>query len=161
MYRIPSLAVLLVALVGLTACESTSAPETEDAKLSDVLAEPVEVVESVHGAHGGPEFKGARLATTPEQLKAMGEAGESLGEVDFGQHSVVVVSLGEQPTTGYWARIDSVALQGETLIVSYTANKPAEAAGQALTQPFAAAVVAVTGVTEVVENPTQVTGEDF
>ncbi|NIP43538.1 MAG: protease complex subunit PrcB family protein [candidate division Zixibacteria bacterium] len=68
-------------------------------------------------------------------------------DIDFDEDIVVGVFRGEQPTTGYWVRLDSVYIQGDEQVVAVTANAgPSEdrAVLQVLTQPFFLAAVAKT-----------------
>ena len=64
-------------------------------------------------------------------------------ELNLDQHSVILLSLGEQATGGYAADIIALQRSGDELFVQGTATAPAEqtAATQAKTYPFAAVVV--------------------
>ena len=65
--------------------------------------------------------------------------------VDFGQSTVIVISMGQKPTPGYAVEVpeDSAVLQGETLIISSVWQQPAEGAilAQVLTSPCVAITV--------------------
>lgn len=68
-------------------------------------------------------------------------------DINFDKEIVVGVFRGEQPTTGYWVRLDSVYIQDNEQVVAVSANEgPSEdrAVLQVLTQPFFLAVVAKT-----------------
>ncbi|MEM7624973.1 MAG: protease complex subunit PrcB family protein [Planctomycetota bacterium] len=63
--------------------------------------------------------------------------------LDLDQHSVILFSLGEQPTAGYAADILALQLKGSELYVQGTAAapKPDTAVAQQLTTPFCAVAV--------------------
>jgi len=64
--------------------------------------------------------------------------------VDFGQHQVVLISMGTQPSSGYAVTIDSVEDSGNQVIVKATFHKPGNgcAGFAALTTPFLFAEIA-------------------
>ncbi|HEQ99016.1 MAG TPA: protease complex subunit PrcB family protein [candidate division Zixibacteria bacterium] len=69
-------------------------------------------------------------------------------DIDFDEEIVIGVFRGEQPTTGYWVRLDSVYVAGDEQIIALTANAgPSEdrIVLQVVTQPFLIAAVAKTG----------------
>jgi hypothetical protein len=86
---------------------------------------------------------GAWLITSAAELDATGSEELRGLNVDFDTHSLVVVALGEKPTGGYWARITGVQVKGDALFVQAVANRPGpkDAVTQAITYPYAAAVV--------------------
>lgn len=65
--------------------------------------------------------------------------------IDFGQLTVIVISMGQRPTPGYAVEVpeDSAVLQGESLIISSVWQRPAEGAilPQVLTSPCVAFTV--------------------
>lgn len=63
--------------------------------------------------------------------------------VDFSKHSVVLFSLGEQPTGGFAADINGLQIKGNQLYIQATAIAPGDGATttQALTYPYCAAAV--------------------
>ena len=68
--------------------------------------------------------------------------------VDFGQSTVIVISMGQKPTPGYTVEVvaGSAMLQGETLKISSIWQQPAEDAilAQVLTSPCVAIMVSTT-----------------
>ncbi|MEO1237961.1 MAG: protease complex subunit PrcB family protein [Planctomycetota bacterium] len=61
-------------------------------------------------------------------------------KVDFARHSVILLSLGEQPTGGYAAEITALQVKGNEVFVQATATRPGPEATvtQAITYPYAA-----------------------
>ncbi len=68
--------------------------------------------------------------------------------IDFGQSTVIVISMGQKPTPGYAVEVleDSAVLQGESLNISSVWRQPAEGAilAQVLTSPCIAITVSTT-----------------
>ncbi|MFP4144332.1 MAG: protease complex subunit PrcB family protein [Phycisphaeraceae bacterium] len=108
--------------------------------------EPVQIVETASGQQAQAVSEAAAepivLIRDEADLQAMGLE-ELPVEADLAEQDVVLATMGEQDTGGYWVRIDGIQRLGNTLYVQATFNAPAEDATttQALTYPFAAAVI--------------------
>ncbi len=74
--------------------------------------------------------------------------GDEETAIDFGQSTVIVISMGQKPTPGYTVEVvaGSAMLQGETLNISSIWQQPAEDAilAQVLTSPCVAIMVSTT-----------------
>ncbi len=74
--------------------------------------------------------------------------GDEETAIDFGQSTVIVISMGQKPTPGYTVEVvaGSAMLQGETLKISSIWQQPAEDAilAQVLTSPCVAIMVSTT-----------------
>lgn len=150
---------LAVTLTGCGGGNKATGP-TSDVGLP-IAAEPVEIVDKTRGDQPAFSMPGAILIKTSEDLAAEGLDGIEGLNVDLASHDVIVVSLGEQPTGGYWTDITGAQLVGDTLWVQATVNRPADSDGvtQAITYPFAAASIANTTATRVHLEPREVIGQ--
>lgn len=142
-------AALLCPAMMLTGCKTGNDGKMDSA--ADVtLAEPVEVVERKSGNSSALESIGVMLVKTQAEYDAMGDDQIYPG-VDFLAHDLVIAALGEQPTGGYSIEITAVQQEGDTLFVEGVTSQPGDAAvTQALTYPYAAAVIPNTDATIVV-----------
>jgi len=74
--------------------------------------------------------------------------GDEETAIDYGQSTVIVISMGQKPTPGYTVEVvaGSAMLQGETLNISSIWQQPAEDAilAQVLTSPCVAIMVSTT-----------------
>jgi hypothetical protein len=124
--------VLLVGLFSLPGCETRP---TEMPYQTMSLAEPVDLLYKAVGGH--PSLK-------------------------FNNESVVLATLGEMPTAGYWINITSINQVGDALFIYGQANRPGtdEMAGQVLTYPYCAVVIPRTGATTVRDEIDSVEGQD-
>lgn len=104
----------------------------------------------------------ARLVTNRAELDAIGSRTLSRTDVDFAIQSVVVLTMGRCMTGGYWVRITAIEREGDRLIVYGIANAPGIDAmvTQAITYPFAAAVIDRTAAREVVMRVDSVRGRE-
>lgn len=116
-----------------------------------VLADPVAILDSKTGNSDALKSIGVQLVKTQEQYEALGDAA-IFADVDFEANDLIIVSLGEQATGGYSVEISALQLEGETIVVVGKASAPGADAvvTQALTYPYAAAVIANTEATIVV-----------
>lgn len=130
-------ATLSLVMVALTACGSKQTT-TQNGVLG---VEPVAIHSRVTGSSDKLTEPAVYLINDATTLENIGAKQLSDINVDFDTQSLVVLSLGQCPTGGYWAHIDGVQILGETIIVQGTANKPDGTTTQALTFPFEAAVV--------------------
>ena len=77
-------------------------------------------------------------------FSASNEPDEEASALDFGQISVIVISMGQKPTPGYAVEVPegSAVLQGESLNISSVWQQPAE--GAILPQVITSPCVAIT-----------------
>ena len=115
------------------------------------LAEPVTILESKSGSSDAFKTIGRMLIKTQADYDALGKPDLHPG-IDFEANDLVIVALGEQPTGGYAIEITAIQEEGDTLFVVGSSSEPGEDAvvTQALTYPFAAAVIPNTSATLVV-----------
>ena len=143
MHRSLPLAIAAVLLVG---CQTdTSRQDVAGPGLERV--QPVSIVEQVLGDDPALDTAAVRLIDSQQQLDDLGVTRLNQLNINFARHQLVIASLGEQPTGGYWAHIDAVQRVGDVLYVEGRANRPGpdDAVTQAITHPFAAAVIERTG----------------
>ena len=80
-----------------------------------------------------------------QYLSVSGGPDDEATVVDFGRSTVIVISMGQQPTPGYAVEVleDSAVLQGGSLNISSVWQRPAEGAilAQVLTSPCVAITV--------------------
>ena len=100
----------------------------------------------IHEHVAGDDLKMAEpaaLVNSREQLDALGHEGLSALSIDFSSQSLLVVTLGQKPTTGWWVRIDSAQLDGPELYFQGVASAPgqAQAVSPKVTYPYAAVVI--------------------
>lgn len=83
------------------------------------------------------------LVNAVEELESLGSFELAKQEIDFDHHSLVLLTLGENPTGGYWARITGLQQEGRLLYVQALANRPGEdqAVKQELSFPYDAVVI--------------------
>lgn len=148
-------AALLGPAVALVGCSSDGQPapakKKPEAKL--ILAQPVEIVDSTTGdSKALKNLVGVMLIKSKQQYDKLGDDTIAPG-IDFEKHDLVIAALGEQPTGGYSITIDALQLEGDKLVVVGKASAPAADAStiQALTYPYAAAVIENTTATRAVQ----------
>ena len=93
----------------------------------DAMDQPVQgitVIRQIAGNDPALTATGAMLITSADELMATKSKELLKLDVKFETESLLVVSLGEQPTSGYWAWISGVQKQGSDLWVQGTANRP-------------------------------------
>lgn len=156
--KLVALAVMLT-LPAFVGCES--APDEMPYTTMD-LAQPVGILHSVVGGHPGLTQPGLKLITSQAQLDALGEDDLIGRPVNFNNEAVVLATLGEMPSNGYWINITSVYQEGDTLQVYGQANRPSGDAmtGQVLTYPYCAVVVQRSGATTATDQIESVEGMD-
>ena len=83
------------------------------------------------------------LINTRDELDALEHERLSALNVDFRRRSILIVALGEKPTSGWWVRIDSAQRHGSDVYFQGVVSAPGEAqvVNPALTYPYAAAVI--------------------
>lgn len=129
----------------LTGCGSDPVAQTTVTKPT-MMADNVPILAKVSGQQ--IQIENSSLAILDQAAFAeMGLASlfqEQGVEVDFAKHSVVLFSLGQQPTGGYSADIVALQAKGSDLFVQGTAVAPGQSdtTTQAITYPFCAVAVA-------------------
>ena len=136
------------ALVGCKGDGGSTAPSDS----GSALAQPVTILERVNGNSDALTTIGKMHIQTKQAYDALGDADIFPGEIDFDQHDLVIVALGEQPTGGYSVNIESIQLQGGELAVTgkATAPGPDDVTTQALTYPYSAVLIPNTAADKVV-----------
>ncbi len=110
------------------------------------LAEPVAILQSSTGnSQALANVAGVRLIKTQADYDKLGDATIAPG-INFDEQDLVLASLGQQNTGGYSVSITALQLEGDTLVVVGKAKRPGadDIVTQALTYPYAAAVIANT-----------------
>jgi hypothetical protein len=128
---------------------------------SDMLAQttPIEIVSQSTGNAQALAEPTVKLVKNQQQLDMLGlEVPQS---ANLSEHDLVVHALGQQNTGGYWVRIKAIQKVGNRLYVQSTINKPGadQTVSQAVTYPYAVAVIPQTEATSVTIDPTTVTGQ--
>ncbi len=149
MHIAPTKIITLAVMLCLPVFSGCEAPSKEMPYQTMDLAEPVEILQTVVGGHPALNTPGLTLITSQSQLDALG-AGDLIGrDINFNNEQVVLATLGEMPTTGYWINITSIYQEGSVLQVYGQANRPDPdvMAGQVLTYPYCAVVIPRTTAT--------------
>lgn len=154
--QVVSMALGVVALL-LAGCAS----EQQMDEPARGMAMPVEILDYMTGSDAALDQSRVLLVQSQGQLEEV--AGDALAglKIDFAVHSVVVLALGERATGGWWASITGLQRDGGLLYVQGTANKPGpdEMVTEALTYPFAAAVIPKTTNVQLVPEIDSVVGQ--
>ena len=110
-------------------------------------AEPVIILERVNGDSPALKELGTMHITTKSKYEALGDANIFPGEINFFEHDLVIVALGERNTGGYSVDIESIQKDGAELLVNGKVTTPAPDAAttQAITYPYTAVLVPNTG----------------
>jgi len=162
--RVMGMAALALTAALLGACKSDGRSVTEPSTWFGASeAEAVAIHNQWQGSDSAFKTAGSVLIDSAAKLQETGSTELTSLNVNFDTHSIVVFSLGEQPTGGYWAWITGVQRGGGKLWVQATVNRPADGAAtsQVLTYPVAAAVVdRQSGITQVYTDSNAVQGQD-
>ncbi len=135
--QIGSLACLLAVSLGLLAgCESTGGLPSNATTLT--------LLRQSAGDDSNVNDAGVWLLNSAKDVQGTGSTTLAAVKVDFNTESLLVLTLGQRPTTGYWARINAVQRAGDNVWVQGTANKPAkgDVTTPSMTTPYVAVVVA-------------------
>jgi hypothetical protein len=135
--QIGTLACLMVVSLGLLAgCESTGGLPSNATTLT--------LLRQSAGDDSGVNDAGVWLLNSAKDVQGTGSTSLAAVKVDFNTESLLVLTLGQRPTTGFWARINAVQRAGDNVWVQGTANKPAkgDVVNQVVTTPYVAVVVA-------------------
>ncbi len=132
----------LITILLLAGCQSNSGSDGTAASPAAAAAtntEPVPVLREMQGEDASLTAPGAALINDAKQTKV------NLAplEVDFERESVVIVSLGRQPTGNYGVKINSAQRKGAKLFVQGIAMQPKNLAiaPKTPTHPYAAVVI--------------------
>ena len=102
---------ILIAAGLLVAPGCETAPEEMPYQTMD-LAEPVPMSYKAIGGHPALAEPGVQLVSSQAQLDALG-VDDLLGRaVNFNNDEVILATLGEMPTAGYWINITAVNQEG-------------------------------------------------
>ena len=145
MYSMPKTlaCVVMLSLLAVAGCET----QQEMPYQTMELAEPVDVLHKVIGGHPDLKDGDVVLINSQSELDAVGIDGLVGRDVNFLNEQVVLATLGECPTAGYWINVTAVHQEGDVLQVYGQANRPggADMAGQMLTYPYCVVIVPRTG----------------
>ena len=111
--------------------------------ISNERSQSVEILKKFNGNDPGLKEPGLMLINSAQELEVLGSYELTSHEIDFDRQSLLILTLGEKPTSGHWAKIVGVQREGSLLYVQGWANRPSEeqAVTQVLTYPYAAAVI--------------------
>ncbi len=145
-YRLVLLVSLTVALMG---CAQPKSDGDNDMAVADPAMDAA-VMQDVRAVPILGKIAGNQLPISMYSLVQLNE--QEFNEFDlardgfrpnFDKHSVILLSLGEQPTGGYAADIEAIQLIEDELYVQAVASAPksGESVTQQLTYPFSAVIV--------------------
>jgi len=131
-----------ICLLGLIAVALSGCASADGSAAQHQTIQPLPIHEHV----AGDDLNIAELVVLVNdraQLDALGHYGLSALNVNLKRQSILIIALGEKPTTGWWVRIDGVQRHGSDLYFQGVANTPGKTqlVGQKLTYPYAAAVI--------------------
>ncbi len=132
---------LLVVTLSMVGCQSASNPSgnVDPAPAVAANTEPVPVLREMQGDDASLKLPGAVLVNAANQTTL------NLAplEVDFDRESVVIVSLGTQPTGNYGVKVNSAQKKGAKLFVQGISMQPHNpaAAPKTPTHPYSAVVI--------------------
>jgi len=132
------LLLLMLIITGLAACSPHGVIVLQREK-----PKPIMILRHYNGSDPGFRSPTVSLINSAEKLAALGSYDLSSQTVDFAKESLLLLALGEKPTTGYWAKITGIQRKGGYLYVQGLANRPLDddATSPALTYPYDAVVV--------------------
>ncbi len=147
----------LAASLLVVGCQSNVKTRTADSQMEMALPEldrpevavvvdpsavdPVAIIGQANAEMGGPAVYTLALVN---EVSGLPKAVAQEGKVDFEKSSVVLLGMGEQPTSGYSAKITGLQRIGDTIYVQAVFVRPdaGDAAAQVVTSPWAAAKIA-------------------
>lgn len=116
-------------------CESTQMGGGKSGKAHEIVAH-------YHGDDAGLAFPEPLVVHSKAELEALSST--ELADIDYiewDKHSVVILALGEQATSGYWAHINSVTEADGKLYINATVNSPAGGGEAGKSYPYCAVEV--------------------
>ena len=124
------------------------------------MSEPVAIKKAQAGSDNALTSAGVQVVNSKVELNELGADLAAL-EPNFEEESVIILSLGEKNSGGYWVEITGVQQVGETLYIQAVANQPGENefVTQAIEYPYAAVVVEKVEPATVIPDLDQVEGQ--
>jgi len=158
MRRFVQVVLLLSAAAWIGGCESNGTQPGDRTQ----PAQPVYIYYQVTGLDVGLDQPTARVVRDQNELGAIGSPTLNRVVIDFSTRSLVLLTPGRCPTGGYWVQITAIEQQGNRLTIHGIANAPGpdEMVTQAITYPYAAAVIDKTDAGEVSMRVDSVRGEE-
>lgn len=156
------LAAAMALLVGCNGSESVEDDGAVKTPAADDTMVPLVIRAQHTGQQSGVEERMIKLITSQSELDALGSEELSKLKVDFQSRSLVVATMGQRSTGGFWVWIDGVQKRGGRLYVQGRENRPAmdEMTTQVITTPYAAVEIdRVSGGLLLVESFEPVTGK--
>lgn len=152
---------VLGGLLVLAGCETAPEEQAQAPRPEVAQTQAVEILRQISGDHGQLVSPTVRLIKTQAEYQQVVPGGIQGLDINFEQEDLVLLALGQQATGGYWARITGLQRAGRTLYVQGVANAPGpnEMATQAITHPFAAAVIPETRATRARSDIASVRGQ--
>lgn len=140
MYRRTPILIVLCAAVAaaLIACKPRGVIEIPDRE-----PHPVAILQHFTGSDPGLKEPVVMLINSQDDLQELGSEKLIDEPINFKKQSLLLVSLGERPTGGYWTKITAVQRQESALYIQGIANRPREdePVTQTLTYPYAAVTI--------------------
>ena len=132
--------VMIVCCATMAACKNDTAQV--DVRYGDGTV-PVKLLRHYSGSDAGFKDPAVKLINSRQQLVEMGSVDLIDRGFDFSKESVLLLALGEQPTSGYRAWITGVQYSTDGLFVQGSANRPTEKQiiMNMLTYPYDAVVI--------------------
>ncbi|QQE13795.1 protease complex subunit PrcB family protein [Planctomycetota bacterium] len=124
------------------------------------MSEPVAIKKAQAGSDAALTSAGVQVVNSDVEMNELGADLAAL-KPNFDEESVVILSLGEKNTGGYWVEITGVQQVGETLYVQGRANQPGEneIVTEAIEYPYAAVVIEKVEPASVIPDLDQVEGQ--
>ena len=153
------LAIVVIASGFVAGCSQRQKAAPKPTKHS--MSEPVAIKQAKAGSDQALRTSGVRVINNEAELKELGAESFEIFNPNFENESIVILSLGEQKTGGYWVEITGLQQVGETLYVQGVANKPGEEeiVTEAIEYPYAAVLVEKVEPKRVIPDLNQVTGQ--
>ncbi len=125
------LPLFLIALLALSGCTSPTGKDITFSVLS-------------HGTQSSFTLEQQKVFRTQGEFETFWKANStptplaSIGTIDYGRETLILLALGEKSTGGYDIRVDRVTLAGNNVLVNYTKISPALNSynDEVLTQPY-------------------------
>lgn len=139
--------IIVLALAALTGCcskKNTDAANTAEKQGTEVSAQAFEILKQE--TYGGRETESHEVITSQQQLNALYKElnQEATPAIDFSKRQIVALFMGQKTSGGYSIGVKSVAINGDTAIITVTKTSPEGMATSALTQPYCLVSIAKT-----------------